>query len=171
MDSLGAKLAVNLYGYAQGTSTNANIKLKFGETGTTSLASTSTTSSQANEVFGYSLRSLALSTSETWDLRSYTNVLGETTKTLAEIRFLYIEHDITSTAVSITVGNAASNQLTPFSMSATNTFTLLPGEGFVMWAPSTTAIPCDGTHKSVKVLNNSGVAAAIYNIYAIGSIS
>ena len=172
MDSCGVKVKFTLNAQAIGTSINPNIKLALRALRNIGLTSTGTGAAQANEIFGYYQKSLAISTSVTYDLRSYTNVLGETAKALAEVRVLYVEHDSSSTATSITVGNAASNQFVPLGMSsATTTFTLVPGAGFLMWDPSAAAMTADGTHKDIKILNNSASAAAIYNIYAIGSIS
>lgn len=135
-----------------------------------SLSSTGAGATLANQAFQRLARTLAAGTSETWDWTSFANIANDSAQSFATaIRFFYLVHSSTSAASSITVGNAAANQWTPFGIGATTTFTFKPGEGVVFIAPTSTGLPVDGTHKSLKVLNNDGVNAATYEIGAFGS--
>lgn len=88
----------------------------------------------------------------------------------AKVRVIVIEHDTTSAASAIVVGNG-TNPFGGLLTTNTNTFTLKPGQGVAMWDRySTTGMTVDGSNKTVKITNSDGVNTASYYVYVLGSI-
>jgi hypothetical protein len=172
MDSMTLTANFSFVGLAKGVTGNSSLQSPITKRFAISLTSSDTGAAQVNQSYGpLDAQTLAAGANTTIDLRSFTNNLNQTAQLFAEVRVFYFRHSTASVASSVTVGNAASNQFRPFSIPAATTITLLPGEGFVFFAPTTTAMACDATHKDFKILNNDGANAATYEIGAFGSIS
>lgn len=170
MDSINIKFFAGfIKSKAKGTSGNADIQSAI-STSTLTLTGSSTLTGASEIDNGLKdARTLTAGSDETLDVFSFTNILGETAQAIAECRLFYIVHKTDSTASSIVVGNAATFPFLLFGMAATNTFTLLPGEGIIAFAKSTTAIPVGTTARNLKVLNSDGANSALYEVGWFGS--
>ncbi len=122
----------------------------------------------ANEFIGM-FQAIAASGSATIDLTNLTDILQYTAVNLARFKgilfcLLSPTQDTTNgtLASSVTIGNAASNANLMFMNSTTPTFKLNNGD-FIEYATGIAAgIVVDSTHKSLKILNNDAVLAAIF---------
>jgi hypothetical protein len=169
MTSLVATLAAYFSGRAKGIPTNANAQSPLVAAVNVSLSSTGTGATKANEAVGPEDRTLAASANESLDLSSYTNTLGETAKAVTKVRAVQIEHLSTSLASGIVVGNG-TNPFGGLLTTNTATFTLAPGQGVIMYSPTTAGMTVDGTHKTIKVLNSDAVNAATYRRTVLGEV-
>jgi hypothetical protein len=125
-----------------------------------------------NEVV-FSLQSIAGGTSVTLDLTSLTDVVRNAAVSLARIKGFAIwlvgsgevvgsdtNNQVTGTAAtSITVGNAAATSFQG-PLSAAATYTITNGEVWAHGSPNAAGFTVDGTHKSLKILNNDGAVTA-----------
>src|SRR6476620_2860083 len=138
--------------------------------------------SGANEVYS-ALLTLAGAASTTLDLTALTDVLGFTLN-FARVKGWFIwllaatdtapDGTTSGTACSgITVGNAASNQWAgtgyPVSDQSTGKQTLGNGEFRGGGTPVAAGWLVDGTHKSLKILNNDAVVSAKIVLVLIGA--
>lgn len=173
MDSASLIFTASMRGRAKGIPTNALAQSPLTLSGfTLNLASTLTGASEYSKSLGPEVRTLAPSASEELDTQSYTNTLGQTAQVIAEVRLFLVLHLSTSLATAgIAVGNATANQFRFFGAAAATTFTLLPGEGVILVAPTAAAIPADATRRYLKVLNSDATAlhVASYRVGWFGS--
>jgi hypothetical protein len=121
-----------------------------------------------------SSRTLAISTSENIDLYDFdgaTNAAGET-YALSLVKIIIIRNTSASAATTITIGNAASNAWVGFFGGTTQTHTITKGtatDGLMIQVNGTGWAVADASNHKLKILNNSGSAAATYEIVVIGS--
>jgi hypothetical protein len=89
----------------------------------------------------------------------------------AKVRVWVVYHEQSSAASSIRIGGA-SNPFGGLMTTASNTITLVPGQGFAFFDTySTAGMAVSGSAKNVQILNVDGTNAATYRIYFLGSIS
>lgn len=114
-------------------------------------------------------RTLAGGASEDLDLSgSLINAFGDT-MSFARVKGIYITAD-SDNVDSVSVGGASSNTWLSMFGSATDTIKVMPGGVFCNFAPDATAFPVTaGTADILKILNDDGATAAIYNILIIGA--
>jgi hypothetical protein len=174
VDSLSVRFSAGIRGRAKGIPTNAEAASPITLAGfTLTASSTLTGASQANTSLGPEVRTLNPSASEELDTQSFTNTLGQTAQTVAEIRLFGILHLSTSLASTITVGNATANQWRFFNAATTTVMTLAPGDFVILGSQTTTGIPASGTLRYLKVLNDDATAlhVASYRVFWFGSTS
>lgn len=176
MNSAQVTFVASMRGRVMGTAANAGLQSPLGLSSNflASLSSALTGASQFNQGFGFSTtpRTLVGAASEELDTQSFTNLLQETAQTIAEVRLFVILHTATSLATTgIRVGNATANQFKFFGAAGTTTFDFLPGEGFIGFAPTATAMPANGTSRYLKVLNLDATNTASYFVGWLGSIA
>jgi hypothetical protein len=169
MTSLTAILGAFFSGRANGTPTNSRAGSALVSQVNVSLASTSTGASKANESTTLDSFTIAGGGTDTLDLSNYTNVLTETGKSQSKVRLVQIEHVAGSLASAIVVGNG-TNPFGGLLTTAAGTFTLKPGEGVIMYSPTTAGMTRDGTHKTILVTNSDGVSAATVKRVVIGEV-
>lgn len=170
MTSLVAKFYAAFSGRAVGTTINSNAQSPMASNIGISLSSANASgASFANEATSPTTRSITAGGTDTIDLSSYTNALNETTKSVSKVRLIQIEHSSTSLASAIVVGNAA-NPFPGLLTSGASTFTLKPGEGVIMYSPTTAAMTRDGTHKNILATNSDGTNAATWKCYVVGEV-
>lgn len=135
-----------------------------------------------------SVRSIPLSTADTLTISTLAgtatpttmyDVLNQPSPVFARMRGMLMEllttgdtvssADPTPTAaVSITVGNAASNKWTS-PVDGTGTFTILNGETWAKATRTAAGMAITGAaNDQLKILNNSGTLAAVYRIILFG---
>lgn len=119
------------------------------------------------------VRTLAGGATETLDLYgSLTNLVSETIN-FARIKYIGIELLTTTTATSITVGNAASNGFVgPFG-AATHTITIRNGGFWGVGCADATGLGTvtNSSTDNLKIANNDGSNTATYRITLIGATS
>lgn len=164
MTNLIVEFLAALSGKGKGVTANSALNSPLG--GRTFNVSMSTTGSGGGKATnGYAgSRPLSASANETLDLRSFTNLLGETAQALGTLRFFFVRHTSTSSASSISVGNSGANALIIKGCLGATTADLLPGQALLFLFGTSTAVTVDATHKDVKVANNDGSNAATYEI-------
>jgi len=174
---INTTLTIGTQGKAEGTTSNAQMQTPIPIGINASFSSTSTGGSKITTAYGPTSAgfdkigqySIAASGNLTVDLTSFTSLLNESSQSISKARIFVIKHESTSTASSITVGNAASNQWTFMGLSsATATLTFAPGDGMVLFSSSTAGMTVSGTNKNLKILNNDGVNAAIIRVFIAG---
>ena len=123
--------------------------------------------SQANLVFR-DQRSLALSTSENIDLAGVLIDSYGTTLTFVDVKMLYVFAAATNGG-NIIVGGAAANAfLGPFA-DATDKMKL-PASAWLKWVAPIDGYPVTATTADIlKIENDDGVAAGIYDIVIVGT--
>ena len=169
MNSVSLTVSLGTRGRALGTAANSSMQSPISNGVNQSFSSTLTAGSKITTVYAPGLYTIAASGNLTIDLTSFTNLLNESASSIGKARFLLISHDSTSTASSITVGNAASNQWTFLGLSAaTTTFTMKPLEWFACGSQATAGMATSGTNKNLKILNNDGTNSAIVRIVIAG---
>lgn len=121
--------------------------------------------------------SISASSSLTIDLTSLTDILQTAGVNLARVkaycfRLLNATDDPVygTAASSVTIGNAASNSQ-QFNLSAAATFQAFTGGFWEYMDLRAAGFTVDGTHKSVKILNNDAVLAAEVQITLVGGTS
>lgn len=124
-----------------------------------------------NEIY-CAVRTLAGGASETLDLYGgLTNEIGDTIN-FARIKSISIELLTTTTASSITVGNAASNPWTGPLGGTTPTITIRNGGFFAASCSDATGFTVtNASADSLKVLNNDGSNTATYRLTLIGALT
>lgn len=116
---------------------------------------------------------IAASGSTTIDLTALTDIYGNNIS-FARVKALYFELQTTTTASSVSIGNAAANQALQgaanFLDAGTDIIRVLNGGClFFSAGPSSTAFTVDSTHKSLKFLNNDGSNTATYRLCIVGA--
>lgn len=130
----------------------------------------------ADQIISYILP-IAASGTATIDLTSLTNILQQTGITLArvkayEFRLLSLTDDPENgtACTSITWGNAATNSQ-QLNLPASMTSSIFNGGVTPYWDETATGFVVDGTHKSVKFVNNDGAHGAGIQITFIGGVN
>lgn len=126
--------------------------------------SVGTGADQANAAWADS-RTLSASASETLDLQSLTNGLGQTV-TFTKIKWLLFVN--TTTGSGAVVGGAAANVWAAHVGDDTDTNTV-PAAGILLLADNgSTGYAVDATNKNLKILNSSGAASLTYDLFIVG---
>lgn len=166
MDSLNLQFLGSLIGrvrLANGTSRTLNGRTFNGalnQTTVTSGTAITTGSTFANNGFD-TTATLATTATTVYDLRSFTNALGEPTQAISKLRLFYIQHGVTSPASSISVGNSGANGLIIQGCCGTTPVQLAPGGILLLSLPAlAAAVTVNSTAKDVRVANNGTTAAA-----------
>lgn len=128
------------------------------------------------------LYSISASSSTTIDLSAaITNFVNSSTATFTRVKIIIIrllsttDDSVNGTAAaSITFGNAASNQFVSqsgsgFLLSTTGTYDVPNGGGHAFWCSNANGVVIDGTHKSLKILNNDAGVAATVELTLVGA--
>jgi len=168
MNSLALKFGCGFSGLATGIAGNADLKTRLGRVARIAVSGAS------KQVYDYYRYSLAGATTLQLDLSTgLTNPLNESISGAADfatIMGFFLEHDITSTATSVTAFNGGTNEFQG-PKSASSDDTLLPGEWTAFGKASSVAgWTVDGTHKRIDILNNHATNAAILNIFILGTV-
>lgn len=169
MDSISLTVALGLRGRALGTTANSSLQSPIASAVNASFSSTLTGGSKITNGMKPPTQTLAASANTTYDLRSFTNLMGEASHSVSKVRYFLIYHLPTSLATTgIRVGNAASNAWTPFGMTGTSTDTLLPGDFIIKGSTSTTGMTASGTNRNIKVENLDSGQVASFRIEQFG---
>lgn len=172
MNSLTANFVADFHkGLASGTTANplSRTPVAIANSLAVSLSSTDTGAGKANTAFGIgNTRTLGASTTENLDLTSFANLMNEAGSSASKIRFFYAIHIASSSASSITMGNAAT-PFRPLLLTAAATMTLSPGEGFIFISPTVAGMATAGANLW-KVVNNDAVNSASYEIGFLGEV-
>lgn len=186
LDALTASLKVDVQWTAQKTITGNSNALKHAsrvskEADNSIVSGSGNTASGIGDQLCSFVTTISASSSTTLDLSSLTNILQQTSQTIARIKGVLIEllssaQDATSGTAcsSITIGGAASNQWISQSGSggpgdASSLWDIPNGEFLAFSCKATTGTVVDGTHKSLKILNNDATYAAGVRITILGA--
>jgi hypothetical protein len=174
---INATISIGTRGKAEGTTSNAQMQTPIPIGVNASFSSTLTGGSKITTAYGPTSAglgsigkySIAASGNLTVDLQAFESILNESSQSISKARIFILSHESSSTASSIVVGNAASNQWTFMGLSsATATLTLRPGDFIAFGSSSSAGMAVSGTSKSLKVLNSDASNAAIIRIFIAG---
>ena len=167
MDSLRISGSITLSGSAVGDATNDDLNTPLDVRLVAALSSTGTAGAKATKALFFATRTLAASTSETFDLTAFSDALKDAGASMSIVRIYVVVHSDESLATSgIRVGNAA----TPFpgiKNTAATTDTLAVGAGFAQLIPTAAGIAVTAG-MGVKVENLDVTNTATYAIGVFG---
>jgi hypothetical protein len=129
---------------------------------------------QCQELYA-AIVSLAGAANTSIDLSAFTDALGRTSQAMTKLKGVYIhllstadDADNGTAASSVTIGNGTNPQKM-FMDADADTFTLLNGEGIAWFTPAAAGKTIDGTHKTIKILNNDASVTAKVMVLLYGS--
>lgn len=133
-----------------------------------------TTSGQIDELYS-TILSIAASGTQTLNLQSLLDVIGQTTNLVRIKGVLFqllstTDDSVNGTACSgVTVGNAGSDPNPMFLGGGTMTFVLSNGDALGWQTPSANGLTVSSTVKNVLITNNDSVNAAAVQVTILGA--